>query len=326
MTRRAWIPAFLVTVSGLSCGGGTLGVDAFSGDAPDAVTVDATDVSEEAGPADVQVDRADDGAPPLPKACDQTFAYEDGTLEAPRAVATDGTYVFVTDSVDGSVTKLNDSLDPIVRWPGFEGAWGIAVGADGVYVTDTGSGRVVKATMSGDVVTSWGDGEGGSPDLIDPRGLALGGETLYVADLGDATRKPAIRAFLTSGTPLPTVFDGPLVEPVALAVSGERLYVADKAAGVIAVFSTLGDEIARYDFDGALDEPQGIAVDGATMFVTDSATGRLLKASTEGELRSWCGGEGEDGGQLRRPHGITTLDGQLFVADYGNKRLVKIHP
>ncbi len=321
-----------------ACGTGTLGTDVVpeaSGEvAADAVVPDgAVDTARPEADA-ARPDTAADEAGPPPTTCDQTAktpSSGDAFVQA-RGVTTDGTYIFVTDSANGAVLKFTDTLTLAGRWEGFDGPvptgefqpYGIAVGNDRIFVTDlnNGHGRVLEATGSGYFERAWGDGADGGPVLKVPKGIALANDEVYVADAGNGS----VYAYSTIGTLLRTVSDGGLGEPVALAVKDDRLLVADKAAGVVVVLSTGGDELGRYDFDGLLEAPEGVAVDAERVFVADSATNRLVKGSAAGTLLSWCGGSGGGSGELNRPQGLVVLGAQVFLADNGNKRLLKIHP
>lgn len=336
---RACFLSLLALATLLACGGGTLVADVANDGTPDvAVETDAALEVADTTDAQPEADAPDEIAQPT--TCDQTGKAPlaaDPAIVAPTGVATVGDRVFVTDPAGGAVLKFTDTLTFVDRWQGFDGdmpagafePYGIAVDADKIYVTDTsgGNGRILKATGSGLFERAWGDGEEGGPDLIAPKGIALVGDELYVADAGDATHDPVVYVFSTSGSRLRTLStDVILKEPVALVVTGDQVLVADVGAGAIVVLATNGGKLGSLDLGGASFEPVGLAVDGDRLFVTDRKKSRLLKATLQNTLLGWCGGEGDGAGELSRPRGLAVLGGEVFLADYGNKRLVKIHP
>jgi len=329
-------PLLLSLVASLliACTGGSLGSDA----SPEGLTGETS----EAAPADAVPEAAPDTVSDAPPdephpttSCDQIGKAPmgtDPTIAAPTGVATDGNLVFVTDPAGGAVLLYTSTLTFVQRYAGFDGAmpggsfepYGIAVDGKAIYVTDTngGNGRVLKATPSGLFVKAWGDGEGGDPDLVKPYGLAVADDTVYVADAANGS----VYAFSSQGTLLRVVSQGVLQQPVALAVTGTQLLVADAGAGEVVALPTAGGEPVRLDLDGELDEPVGVAVDGDRVLVSDRGASRLVKGTLQDTFLGWCGGEGSGGGQLSRPRSLVVLDGNVFLADYGNKRLVKIHP
>jgi|GEM_PF-2783322 len=340
MTRACFL-AFLALTALPACGGGTLVADVahdgtldVTADAPDSdATTDAIDTAE----AEPDSDAPDEVAQPT--TCDQTGKAplgSDPAIKTPTGVAVYGDRVFVTDPAGGKILKYTDTLTFVQDWGKFSGdpatgpfePYGIAVDATDIYVTDTNGGRIVKATsLSATFEHAWGNGEDGGPDLVAPKGLALVGDELYVADSGDATHAPVVYVFSTSGSRLRTLtLDVVLKEPVALAVQGDKVLVADVGAGAIVVLATNGGKLETLDLGGESFEPVGLAVDGERLFVTDRKKSRLLKATLQNTMLSWCGGEGTSAGELSRPRGLAVLSGEVFLADYGNKRLVKIHP
>ncbi|NJN84162.1 MAG: hypothetical protein HC802_19050 [Caldilineaceae bacterium] len=155
-------------------------------------------------------------------------------------------------------------------------------------------------------------------------------------------------------------YDGlPLNVPRSVAVGADgqrviadsgnhRIVVLDAEGGLLQAFGShcrLGEEEAGGcvdpDGDGPLAlgdgqffEPWGVAVDDqGRIFVADTWNGRIQVFDEEGRfLRKWgvfsgTNGELGDANLLFGPRGLeVTLDGNLLVADTGNKRILKFTP
>ena len=86
--------------------------------------------------------------------------------------------------------------------------------------------------------------------------------------------------------------------------------------------------------DGQFYEPWGVAVDGSgNIYVADTWNGRIQVFDGQGNfLRKWgafaiASGDGGDPNALFGPRGLAfDLDGNLVVADTGNKRIVRFRP
>jgi sugar lactone lactonase YvrE len=237
-----------------------------------------------------------------------------------------------------------------------------------LVVADSGHHRLVVADLDGRVQQVVGSGEPGRQDgpldtarFHGPQGLALDGDTLYVAD----TENHAIRAVdLAAGTvktlagtgeqATSRMTAGPgrltaLRSPWDLALGDGRLYVAmagshqlwalDLAQGTIAPFAGAGPEGLR---DGPraeahLAQPSGLALDGATVYFADSETSsiRVLDLAAD-TVRTLVGlglfefGDADgvgDAVRLQHPLAVAVRpDGGLIVADTYNHRLKLLDP
>jgi uncharacterized protein (TIGR03663 family) len=151
----------------------------------------------------------------------------------------------------------------------------------------------------------------------------------------------------------------PLLQPRAVAIgpNGERV-IADSGNHRIVVLDATGNYVRSFgsycnindtantpctdpDGDGPLSagdgqfyEPWGVAVDaGGNIYVADTWNGRIQVFGPDGAFqRKWgtfaiSGGEGGDPNALFGPRGLGfDLDGNLLVADTGNKRVVRFRP
>ncbi|MFH1086775.1 MAG: thioredoxin-like domain-containing protein [Chloroflexota bacterium] len=238
--------------------------------------------------------------------------------------------------------------------------------SDRLFIADTNHHRIVVATLGGRVLDVIGSGRPGLTDgafpeaaLRKPQGMALAGNTLYVAD----TDNHAIRAADLAARTLRTLAgDGTLGyrqaaegasarlnSPWDVVVVGEALYVAmagahqlwrlDLAAGAMGPYAGSGREGL---LDGplvraALAQPSGLASDGRVFYFADSEASAVRSADlTEaGQVRTIVG-EGlfefgdVDGdwshARLQHPLGIAYHRETLFVADTYNHKLKIVDP
>ncbi|MEN8376818.1 MAG: hypothetical protein ABFS34_15425 [Gemmatimonadota bacterium] len=205
---------------------------------------------------------------------------------------------------DGSSVPAPDGVDRLAG--GLVAPSDVAVGPEGtVYVADDGAHRVRAVDSEGLLATVAGtgeegdDGDGGAAlaaRMDRPVGLALVGETLFVAD----SASHRVRAVsLADGT----------IEGVA--GSGDLGFGGDGRAGL----------------EARLSAPQGLAAsgDGATLFIADVGNHRVrvLDRAT-GIVRTFAGngetafaGDGLPAGAtaLDAPWALALAGGVLFVAD-----------
>ncbi len=244
----------------------------------------------------------------------------------------------------------------------------IAVG-DMLYIADTGHNRVIAATSEGEVEAVYGNGTAGFDDgpslqatFSAPQGLAVVGETLYVAD----TNNHAVRAVdLDSGEVTTVAGDGikgyppeggsfdevRLASPWALAADADILYVANAGTHQIWRFDLTAETAEPFVGSGAegvlngplaeaeLAQPSGLAIHDGVLYFADSESSSIRGAelTAGGVTRLVAGGEltlfdfgDEDGvgaeARFQHPLGIAVHDGRLLVADTYNSKIKAIDP
>lgn len=249
---------------------------------------------------------------------------------------------------------------------------GVAFDAQGnLYIAEAGRHVVRRLTPAGDVTTVagtgtqgyGGDGGPASAALLDsPQGLAVSGESLYIADTHNHRVR---RVDLTSGE-ITTVAGGSsagltgdggpasaalLDRPVALAVDGKgNLWIADAgshrirrmdaATGVMTTVAGTGAQ--GYAGDGAaasaalLDSPGGLAVDAAgNLYVADTHNQRVRRVDVASGTITTVAGTGAFGyagdsgdaasARLALPRGLSVdAQGNVYFADAGNQRVRRI--
>lgn len=237
-----------------------------------------------------------------------------------------------------------------------------------LVISDSGHNRIVVTGLDGSDPIVIGHGDEGLTDgdfqearFHDPEGLALDGQTLYVADRrNNAIRRVDLNAHTVStiaGTGEPGMGfaeAGParsidLRSPWDLALNGQTLYIAmagihqlwalDFMSGMLRPYAGSGREGLR---DGDLErawlaQPSGLVTDGRTLYFVDSETSsvRVADLPPYDGVRTIVGtglfdfgdidGTG-DRVRLQHPLGLTMSDGVLYVADSYNHKIKRIYP
>ncbi len=238
-----------------------------------------------------------------------------------------------------------------------------------LFISDSNHNRIVIAALDGKLIDIIGTGAMGAADggydtatFDHPQGMALNGDTLYVADTENhLIRKVDLKKktvstlagtgeqarFRSAGGPIK---DAALNSPWALSFIDGKLYIAmagphqmwvlDEQAGTVKTYAGSGFEDVT---DGPLLEakmaqPSGIATDGEYLYVVDSEASavRKIDLNPDGEVTTLVGEAG--GGlfrfgdvdgigaevKLQHPLGIAYQDGKLYVADSYNHRIKQI--
>jgi sugar lactone lactonase YvrE len=255
----------------------------------------------------------------------------DGTGSAarfnlPNGVATDGTNLYVADTnnhtirkveiATGAVTTLagtagaRDSTDGTGAAARFSSPYGIATDGISLFVADSWNSTIRKVTISTGAVTTLAgspgvagstDGTGAAARFSYPYGIATDGTNVYVADTYNHTIRQIVIA-----TGAVTTLAG------TAGVSGST-----DGTGAAAGFNL----------------PYGVATDGTNLFVADTenhtirkvviATGAVTTpAGTAGAFGS-ADGTGADA-RFRRPYGIARNGTDLYVADNYNHTIRKV--
>ena len=195
----------------------------------------------------------------------------------------------------------------------------------------------------------------------DPQGLALQGETLYVAD----RKNHAIRALNLETQKVTTIAGtgeqgrdrekgGPALQtslnsPWDLLLKGNQLFIAQAGHHQIWTLDLKDMELARYAGNGretradgplvssSFAQPSGLATDGTSLFVADSETSsiRSLPLNGTGDVQTLVGvalfefGDKDGvGREVRLQHalGVAYHDGKIYVADTYNSKIKVLDP
>ena len=237
-----------------------------------------------------------------------------------------------------------------------------------LFIADSDHNRIVVAKLDGTLLETIGTGAHGSADgaydsatFFRPQGMALEGETLYVAD----TENHLIRQVdLKSKTVTTIAGTGQqsrgldhigmartiaLNSPWDLQLVGRTLYMAmagphqiwqlDLTLREVSDFAGSGRE-AR--IDGPLKEagfaqPSGLATDGKTLYVSDAEANiiRAIDLGPDGKVRTLVGGDLFDFGdidgsgndvRLQHPLGLARWNDKLLIADTYNHKIKLLDP
>jgi DNA-binding beta-propeller fold protein YncE len=221
-----------------------------------------------------------------------------------------------------------------------------------LFIADSSHNRIVVSTLDGRLLDTIGSGLQGDADGIftqarfhRPQGLALDGETLYVAD----TENNQIRAIDFQARAVHTLMGEDLNSPWDLALKMGILIVAMAGTHQIWVIDLLHDRAYPYAGtgeearrDGAVNEaafaqPSGLAIEDNTLYVADAEanTIRAVALPPDNTVTTIAGGDlfefGDIDGRgddvrLQHPLGVAVHDGIVYVADTYNHKIKMLDP
>lgn len=239
---------------------------------------------------------------------------------------------------------------------------------DRLFIADSNHNRIVVTKLDGTLVDTIGTGEAGAADggfdkasFHRPQGLALSGDSLYVAD----TENHLIRRVDLKSRKVETVAgtgqqshnhlfeSGPaltsaLSSPWDLQLAGRTLYIAMAGPHQIWKLDLDKNEVSRFAgsgrearLDGSLAEagfaqPSGMAVIGQTLYVADSESNiiRAIDLNT-GTVKTLVGGDLFDFGdvdgtgdnvRLQHPLGLLADGDKILIADTYNHKIKELDP
>jgi hypothetical protein len=244
----------------------------------------------------------------------------------PEGITTDGTNLYVTDSLNDTIRKIE-----------------IATGI--VYTLAGTAGKAGSA-----------NGIGAAARFNFPSGITSDGTHLYVAEPFVHTIRKIVIATRTVSTFAGKVDDRDSIDgvgavarfnfPFGITTDGKNLYIADSgnyairkiviATGVVSTLAGSSDSIGDEDGigeDAHFVNPQGITTDGKSLFVTDTSSHTIRKidiATTE--VTTLAGTVGKSGSadgvglaaSFDSPQSITTDGTYLYVADTYSQIVRKI--
>src|SRR2546429_1924687 len=240
--------------------------------------------------------------------------------------------------------------------------------SDRLFIADSDHNRIVIAKLDGSLVDVIGTGMHGmvsgsfeTASFSRPQGMALDGDTLYVADTENhLLRQIDLKARTvqtTAGTGLQSHQygeSGPaqkiaLNSPWDLQLVGRTLYIAmagphqiwklDLDKREISIFAGSGRE-ARLDgalAESAFAQPSALATDGQTLYVSDAEANiiRAINLGPNSKVRTLVGGDLFDFGdkegigndvRLQHPLGLGRWKDKLLIADTYNHRIKLLDP
>ncbi|HEU4510137.1 MAG TPA: thioredoxin-like domain-containing protein [Pyrinomonadaceae bacterium] len=240
---------------------------------------------------------------------------------------------------------------------------------DRLFIADSNHNRIVVTNLDGTLVETIGTGDPGSGDgafdeatFNGPQGMALAGDSLYVADTKNHLirrvdlKTRTVETAAGTGVQLKTrdyFKSGPgrtiaLSSPWDLELAGRVLYIAmagphqiwqlDLDTNEVSTFAGSGRE-ARLDgplLKSGFAQPSGLATDGKTLYVADSESniiraidiaGGIVKTIAGGDLFEFgdVDGSGDDV-RLQHPLGVVRHGDKILIADTYNHKIKQLDP
>jgi len=238
---------------------------------------------------------------------------------------------------------------------------------DRLFIADSNHNRIVITKLDGSLIETVGTGERGSLDgpfekatFYRPQGMALDGDTLYVADTENhLIRKLNLKArtvetIAGTGKQSTDYFKEGLGRSIGLSspwdlqLVGRTLYIAmagphqiwklDLDNDHVSTFAGSGRE-ARLDgelLQAGFAQPSGITSDGTSLYTADSESNIIRRIDLEkGRVDTLVGGDLFDFGdvdatgddvRLQHPLGIISVGDKLFIADTYNHKIKELDP
>jgi thiol-disulfide isomerase/thioredoxin len=238
---------------------------------------------------------------------------------------------------------------------------------DRLFIADSDHNRIVITKLDGTLIETVGTGESGALDgayekasFYRPQGMALDGDSLYVADTENhlircvdlkartvrtvAGTGAQSREYFKSGAALTVSLNSPW----DLQLVGRTLYIAmagphqiwqlDLDKNEVSTFAGSGSE-ARLDGEllkAGFAQPSGITTDGQALYTADSEA-NIIRAIdlSKGQVRTLVGGNLFDFGdtdgyadevRLQHPLGIFALGNKILIADTYNHKIKELDP
>src|SRR5690349_3657200 len=239
--------------------------------------------------------------------------------------------------------------------------------SDRLFISDSNHNRIVITKLDGTLVETIGTGGTGAADgafdkasFFRPQGLALSGDSLYVADTENHLirrvnlKSRTVETIAGTGQQTQEYFQTGAARQLALSppsdlqLVGQTPYIAiagphqiwklDLDKNTVSTFAGSGRE-AR--LDGSLQEagfaqPSGMAVIGQTLYVSD-AESNIIRAIdlANGQVKTLAGGDlfefgdvdgtGDDV-RLQHPLGLLANGDKLLIADTYNHKIKELDP
>ena len=214
-------------------------------------------------------------AGPLTSSCSATLrwdlpACQTATVnvgDGPVGVAFDGTYIWVANTVSGSVSKIDPVTGTVIGTPIGVGAgpFGVAFDGTNIWVTNYGSGSVSKIDRVTGTVIGFPIGVGTSP-----RGVAFDGTNIWVANTGSGSVSKINPANNAVTTPITG-----LISPEGVAFDGTNIWVTNTGStGVSKINPVTGTVTATVNVGQF---SRGVAFDGTNIWVTNPVSDTVFK-------------------------------------------------
>ncbi len=238
---------------------------------------------------------------------------------------------------------------------------------DRLFIADSNHNRIVVTKLDGTLTDIIGTGQPGSADgpldnasFYRPQGMALDGDSLYVADTSNHLirqvdlKAKTVKTAAGTGKQMSEYFQQGAARTIALSspwdlqLVGRTLYIAmagphqiwklDLDNKEISTFAGSGRE-ARKDgplIEAGFAQPSGITSDGSKLYIADSESNIIREIDlTTGWVRTIVGGDlfdfgdadGEgDSVRLQHPLGVFAHGDKIFISDTYNHKIKELNP
>ena len=247
-------------------------------------------------------------------------------FDAPKGITTDGVSLFLADSNNHTIRKIDIATGVVSTLAGtagkkgghdgigsaarFNRPFGMTTDGKNLYVTDSNNHTVRQIDIDTGTVTTlagkvgevgYVDGKGKRARFFIPEGITVYGNNLYVSD----THNHSIRK---------------------ISLNNHIVSTMAGLSGAPGFFDDIGSN-ARFSY------PKGITTDGHFLYVADFGNNQIRKIAIKGaEVHTLSGTvanetNGEEQTEVARfnyPSGITTDGRNLYVADTVNRLIRKI--
>jgi DNA-binding beta-propeller fold protein YncE len=219
---------------------------------------------------------------------------QSGQLREPNGVAIDSSdNLYVTDAGTHRLLKFRGDGSFEQEWsgpePGFFGPRGVTIGSRGeVYVVDQGRSRIVK--LSGDQFSHWGSRGSGDGELLEPTGVAVFNDRLYVAD----AQNGRIQVFDTNGRFISLLYLPEWRKSIwqypdlMVDLEARRLYASSTVTNEVIAFDLAGQQLTllkEVPMNG-LDGPSGMALGSdRTLYVVNFKGARISRIPLPSQSR-----------------------------------------
>jgi tripartite motif-containing protein 71 len=274
-----------------------------------------------------------------------------GQFDYPEGIAIDGTGVYVADSGNNRIQKLDSSGAFVTMWGwgvadgsnalqtctascrrGIQGSgngqfnspYGISATGGNVWVADSYNHRLQRFSQTGAhqlTVGSFGPGDFAGPTDV---AVAPSGD-LYVSDMyGDNVQR-----LDASGNPLARWITGDQSYPSSVTASASGVYVP-LYPGNLRLFDPSGNLLAQLTTSGYGPNQLSSTTTGSTsdadgnLYVAERIADRVKKFDHAGNGLATFGSPGSGDGQLDAPYDVAVDSaGNVYVVDTGNDRIQK---
>lgn len=261
-----------------------------------------------------------------------------------HCVAVDDVYLYVSDFAKNQILTISRATGEVrvllQRRPSsvedFREPWGIAVDDELLYLVDSANRRlqVYEKRTAAYVRTillsmEWA--------FAGARMIVYNDGRLYVSDADKAQvvvlNAPTGAPILSIGGPTASTPESVLDRPLGVAVDETHLYVVERGTPRVKVFDKTSGEYVRIVggrelSDGGLRRLTGIAVVQNMIIVSDCEINRLvLFDKVTGAFKRTLNqfGPEEEVKNLKKPWDLKVFNGQLFICDGSNRRIIVLN-